>query len=382
MKLFKNAKIYTMEDEVIEKGYIITENSKIKKVKSGEAPQLEYDEVYDLEGKIVVPGFIDAHSHLGLSEEGVGLAGEDTNEAVDPITPHIRAIDGINPMDQGFQDAIEGGITTVASGPGSANVIGGSFAAIKTYGDRIDNMIIKDPIAMKVAFGENPKRVYSSKGKSPSTRMATVAELRNTLKKAYEYRDKSKSENPTFDFKLESLLPVLEREIPLKAHAHRADDIFSAIRIAKEFNIDLTLDHCTEGHLIADHLKEENYPCIVGPTMTSRSKVEIKNKSFKTAKELMDRGLLVAITTDAPVIPIQDLNICAGLVVKEGLDYIDALKTITINPAKILKLDDRIGSIKEGKDADFSVWTDDPILSLKAENCKTVIDGKIVYSIN
>lgn len=383
MLLIKNGRIYTMAGEVIENGSILIKEGKIIEVGKDIIAPLDA-EVIDVEGRMVTPGFIDAHCHLGLWEEGIGFEGSDGNEAVDPVTPHLRAIDGINPMDISFQEAYEGGVTTAVTGPGSANVIGGSFVAVKTYGNRIDNMIIKYPVAMKVAFGENPKRVYNGQKKSPTTRMATAAILRDTLYKAKTYLEKKEraedpSKMPDYDIKMEALIPVLKKEIPLKAHAHRADDIFTALRIAKEFDVDITLDHCTEGHLIADELAKEGKPAIVGPTFGNRSKFELKNKSFDTPKILVEAGIKVAITTDSPVIPLQHLPLCAGLAHNAGLDEIEALKAITINPAEIVGLSHRIGSIEAGKDADIVVFDGNPIKDLDCKTYLTIIDGKIVY---
>ncbi|NLV89134.1 MAG: amidohydrolase [Tissierellia bacterium] len=383
MLLIKNGRIYTMAGEVIENGSILIKEGKIIEVGKDIIAPLDA-EVIDVEGRMVTPGFIDAHCHLGLWEEGIGFEGSDGNEAVDPVTPHLRAIDGINPMDISFQEAYEGGVTTAVTGPGSANVIGGSFVAVKTYGNRIDNMIIKYPVAMKVAFGENPKRVYNGQKKSPTTRMATAAILRDTLYKAKTYLEKKEraedpSKMPDYDIKMEALIPVLKKEIPLKAHAHRADDIFTALRIAKEFDVDITLDHCTEGHLIVDELAKEGKPAIVGPTFGNRSKFELKNKSFDTPKILVEAGIKVAITTDSPVIPLQHLPLCAGLAHNAGLDEIEALKAITINPAEIVGLSHRIGSIEAGKDADIVVFDGNPIKDLDCKTYLTIIDGKIVY---
>lgn len=383
MILIKNGTVLTMAGKVIENGCVLVEGSKIKYV--GEEKEFSGDiEVIDAKGGYIMPGMIDAHCHLGMWEDGVGFEGADGNEATDPITPHLRAIDGINPMDKTFKEAYENGITCVCSGPGSANVISGSFAVIKTYGKRIDNMIIKSPAAIKVAFGENPKSTYHEKHEMPTTRMGIAALLRDTLFKAKEYLNKKENaeeeeDKPDFDMKYESLIPVLKREIPLKVHAHRADDMFTAIRIAKEFNIDLTLDHCTEGHLIADELKEEGYPLIVGPSLSERSKVELRELTFETAGILSRKGIDIAIMTDHGVIPIQYLPLCAALAVKHGMDEMEALKAITINPAKILKIDDRVGSLEVGKDADIVVLDRFP-LDVMSKTQYVLIDGKIVYS--
>ncbi|WP_459129506.1 amidohydrolase [Guggenheimella bovis] len=340
------------------------------------------DEIIDAEGALLLPGFIDAHTHLGMWEDSIGFEGSDGNEMTNPITPELRAIDAINPMDRNFSEALQGGVTCVSSGPGSANVMGGAFCILKTFGHRIDDMLVRTPSAMKIAFGENPKRIYSSKNASPSTRMGTAAELRNVLFKAKDYYEKKQKpdpkDHPNFDFKLESLIPVFEKKIPLKAHAHRADDIFTAIRIAKEFDLKITLDHVTEGHLIADDLSKENLPCIVGPSFGERSKVELKNKCYETAGELQRKGVLVAIMTDHPVIPLEHLNMTASYCVRDGMDHYEALKAITINPAKILEIEDRVGSIEVGKDADLVLWSGDP-LDIRSRVLLTLVDGRIAY---
>lgn len=384
MIFIKNGYIKTMTGEDIQNGNIIIEDGKIKAIgKDLEIPAEA--EVIDANGLLVTPGFVEAHCHIGMWEEGIGFEGEDGNEAVEPITPHLRAIDGINPMDQGFQDAVEGGVTTAVTGPGSANVIGGTFVAIKTYGKRIDDMIIKDPVAMKIAFGENPKRVYDEQHKSPVTRMAVAALLRETLFEAKKYMEdleaskEDPDQKPDFDIKLHSMLPVLKKEIPLKAHAHRADDIFTALRIAKEFDVEITLDHCTEGHLIVDELKAAGIPCLVGPTFGSRTKVELRNKSFETPKILIEAGIKTAIITDSNVIPIQHINMCAGMAVKAGLSEDEAWKTITIYPAEITGIADRVGSIEVGKDADIAIFKGNPLLDIDYETMMTIIDGKVVY---
>lgn len=383
MLFITNGKIFTMAGEVIHGGSILIKGGKIVEVGKDIIAPLDA-RVIDAEGRMITPGFVDAHCHLGMWEESIGFEGSDGNEATDPITPEMRAIDAINPMDISFRESYEGGVTTAVTGPGSANVIGGTFTAIKTYGHRIDDMIIKEPVAMKVAFGENPKRVYSSQKKSPSTRMATAAILRDTLYKAKSYMEKKEnaedpSKMPDFNIKMESLIPVLKREIPIKAHAHRADDIFTSIRIAKEFDIDITLDHCTEGHLIAEELAKEGKSAIVGPTFGNRSKFELKNKTFDTPKILMDAGVKVAITTDSPVIPLHYLALSAGLAHKAGLTEMEALEAITINPAEIIGLDDRVGSLEVGKDADLVIFEANPIKDVDCKTFMTIIDGKIVY---
>lgn len=339
--------------------------------------------VIDAVGQNVYPGLVDAHSHLGLDGYAIGFEGQDYNERNDIITPQLRAIDGINPQDETLKLALEGGVTCVGTGPGSSNVLGGMFVAMKPYGHRIDDMIVKFPVAMKCAFGENPKRCY--KDKDNYSRMSTAFKLRDMLFKTKEYDEKLKaaendsSKKPPYDAKLEALLPVIRGELPLKAHAHRADDIFTAIRIAKEFNVKLTIEHCTDGSLIAEDLAKEGYPLAVGPSFGHATKYELKNKSFRTPGILAKAGCQVSIITDAPVIPQQYLSLCAGLAVKSGMDEFEALKAITIHPAKHLGIEDRVGSIEIGKDADL-VICDGNIMDSATEVIYTIIDGQVVYS--
>ena len=336
----------------------------------------------DAGGRLVTPGCVDAHCHIGLDNEAVGWEGRDYNEIVEPITPQMRAIDSIYPQDQAFPNAIRGGVTTACTGPGSANVIGGTFVAIKLSGKRVDNMIVKNPVAMKCAFGENPKRCYGQGSKkSPMTRMAVAALLRETLFKTRRYmEDKAAGKNPPFDMKLEAMEPVLRGEIPLKCHAHRADDILTAIRIAKEFGVSMTMDHCTDGEVIADELAKEGFPAFVGPSLGGKSKVELQNKSFTTPGVLAKAGVKVSIITDAPVIPLQNLPMCAGLAANAGLPMEEAWKAITINPAESLGISDRVGSLEPGKDGDVVIWTADPLTTIGGEAYITVVDGKVVYS--
>lgn len=385
MLVIINGKIKTMEDRVYEDGYVRIEQGRISAV--GDMRECDRNllksrkdiRVIDAKGNLVMPGIIEAHCHMGITEEKKGMEGDDCNENVDPITPYLRAIDAINPMDAAFHDALQAGITSAMIGPGSANVVGGQFAFLKTHGRCIDRMIVKAPAAMKVAFGENPKVNYSGQGNSPATRMAIAAMLREELTKAKEYQKKRQS-NPEeiSDFRYECWLPVLKGEIPIKAHAHRADDILTAVRIAKEFGLRMTIDHCSEGHLIMEELKAAGFPAIVGPDMASRNKIEVKNMAFKTAGLLSQNGILTAITTDHPVSMIQFLPICAGLAVKAGMDMEEGLKAITINAARICNVADRVGSLVVGKDADIAIFDGNP-MEVFTRNLCTIVDGKIVY---
>ncbi len=334
----------------------------------------------DASGCLVMPGLIEAHCHMGITEEKKGMEGDDCNENVSPVTPWLRAVDAVNTMDAAFDDALRAGITSVMVGPGSANVVGGQFAFLKTKGRCIDELIVKAPAALKVAFGENPKVNYSGQGKSPSTRMAIAGILREELTKAVSYRKKKREADKGFepDFRTEPYLPVLEREIPLKAHVHRADDIFTAIRIAKEFGVRMTLDHCTEGHLIAEEIAASGFPAIVGPDLSSRSKIEVANMAFKTAGALHKAGVKVAVTTDHPVSLIWSLPICAGLAVKNGLPMEAGYAAITCNAAQICGVYDRVGSLEAGKDADIAIFSGNPMETFTRTMC-TIIDGRIAY---
>lgn len=384
MLFIKNGVINTVTNGIIH-GDILIENGKIIEI-GNNISHPQDAQVIDANGNQVYPGFIDAHTHLGLWEDGMGFEGADGNEETDPITPHLNPIDGINPMERSFEEARNGGITSVCSTPGSANVMGGQCIAIKTVGRRIDKMVIKNPVASKIAFGENPKSCYGQEEKAPQTRMAIAAMLRETLKEAEQYLDAilmheedDENEKPDYDIKMESLLPVLRREIPFKVHAHRADDMFTAIRIAKEFNLRLTLDHCTEGHLIVEDLLEEGYPVVVGPSLSERSKIELRNLTFDTAGILSNAGMNVSLTTDHPVVPLHYLPICAGIAVKHGMMYEKAIEAVTINAAKLLGIEDRVGSLEIGKDADIVIWDNDP-LEIQSNVLYTIIDGKVVYS--
>lgn len=373
--LITGGKIITMNDLVLENGYIRITGRTISEIGDmNNLPENDNDMILDVHGCLVMPGIIDAHSHIGISEEKKGTIGDDCNECTNPVTPSLRAIDAINPMDAAFHEAIAAGITGVLAGPGSANVIGGQFAFIKTHGRCIDDMIVKAPAAMKAALGENPKVCYGDQNKYPSTRMANAALLRETLEKARLYNPKD-----GYDADMEAMQPVLQKKIPMKIHAHRADDILTAIRIAKEFDINITLDHCTEGHLIAEYVKKSGFPAIVGTDLTSKNKIEVANMSFKTCGVLNKAGVLTAITTDHPVALIQYLPLCAGLSVRAGLPMEEAYKAITINPAKICGVDARVGSLEVGKDADIAIFDGNPMNTF-TNTVYTIIDGKIVYS--
>ncbi len=371
--------IKTMEGRDFADGYVEIADGKIVSVGDMEDCPGGEGEVLDVQGSLVMPGIIEAHCHMGITEEKKGMEGDDCNENVNPVTPWLRSIDAINPMDAAFNDALQAGITAAMIGPGSANVVGGQFAFVKTHGRCIDRMIVKAPAAMKVAFGENPKVNYSGQGTSPSTRMAIAAMLREELTKAAAYMKKrEKNRDGEIDLRYECWLPVLRGEIPLKAHAHRADDILTAVRIAKEFHLRMTIDHCSEGHLVAEDLKRAGFPAIVGPDMASRNKIEVQNMAFKTAGILSNYGILTAITTDHPVSKIQFLPICAGLAVKAGMAFEEGLRAITINAARICGVANRVGSLAPGKDADIAVFTGNP-MEIFTETLYTLIDGKIVY---
>ncbi len=387
--LIINAKINTVDAGIINSGFILVGEGKILDI-GHMAEVLPKDEnVIDLNGKNLYPGFIDAHTHIGIFEDSLGFEGDDINEMSDPVTPELRAIDAVNPLDKCFPEAVQAGITTVLTGPGSSNPVAGQIIAMKTFGNRIDDMIVMSPVAIKFALGENPKGVYHEKDKSPYTRMATAALIRECLSKAKHYlTDLKKHENdpdnfelPEYDAKCEALIPLLEKKISAHFHAHRADDIFTAIRISKEFDINYVIVHATEGHLICDGLSAEKAKVFSGPFLSERSKPELKNLTPKSPGIMSKAGIQVSIITDHSVIPIQYLTLCAALAIREGMEYDQALRSITINPAIACGIDDKVGSIAIGKDADFSVFESDP-LDFKSKPCMVFIKGKLVFNKN
>ncbi len=381
MLLIKNGRVFTMKKKNDFSGFVLIKGGKIEKVGKSEKLTAEIEskceKIIDAEGGYILPGMIDAHCHVGMWENGIGFEGADGNEMTDPVTPHLRAIDGIYYKDRSFSDAKEAGITTLVIGPGSANVIGGQFCALKTFGNSIEEMLLKEPVAMKMAFGENPKRIYSGQKKTPSTRMATAAVLREALMEAKAYKERPEDEQSKVDFKKEALAKVFDGLL-VKIHAHREDDILTAIRIGREFGLNFTIEHCTEGYIIKDKLKEENISVIVGPLLSFRSKYELTNSTIKNPGILQKAGIKVAIMTDHHVIPIQYLSLCAGVAVKEGMDELEALKAITIYAAEVCELEDRIGSIEVGKDADIAVFDGNP-LEIMTHCVATIINGETVY---
>ena len=385
MLVLKNGNVMTMAGPAFV-GDVAIENGKIVAV--GQSLSYSDAEVRDVTGMTVMPGIVDPHCHIGMWEDAMGFEGADGNECTNPITPELRAIDAINPYDRCFEEAAAGGVTTCVTGPGSANVIGGQFVAIKTYGDSVENMVLRFPVAVKAAFGENPKRVYNGKNQTPSTRMATAALMRKALIEAQEYNEKLErgkadpEKMPERNLGKEILARVIRRELPMKIHAHRADDILTAIRICREFKLRYTLDHCTEGYLITDKLKEAlSEDCegiIVGPLLTDRSKIELKNLSFKAPKVLEQAGIEYAMMTDHPVTPEQYLPICTAVAVREGASEEGALKAITINAAKITGIADRVGSIEVGKDADIAVFSGHPF-DFRSRCVLTLVNGKVAH---
>jgi imidazolonepropionase-like amidohydrolase len=381
-------RVVPVEGEPIEGGTVLLRDGKIAAVEGPGFAVPAGFVVVDATGKWVLPGFIDAHAHAGVVEEAEGWAGQDTNERTDPNTAHVRALDAINPADQGFRDAIIGGVLAVNVNPGSANPIGGQTVAIKCWGRTVDEMVLREPAGLKSALGENPKRAYGVRNETPSTRLGTAAVIRGAFVAAQNYQAKlaasasadSSSERAVVerDLKLEALSKVLRREIPWRQHCHRADDIATAMRMAREFGYDLVIDHGTEAHLLADQIAAASIPVIIGPLFTSRSKVELRNRSLANPGRLAAAGVTIAITTDHPVVPIHFLIYQATLAVKEGLDPVTALRAVTINPARIIGCADRIGSLSVGKDADLVIWSGDP-LDVMSRAERAYLDGREIY---
>lgn len=380
-----NAKIFPMDGDIIENGYVTVENGRITAVGAMPPPRPEADAL-DAQGGWLLPGFVDAHCHLGMWEDGLGFEGDDGNEDTDPSTPQLRALDAINPLEDCFREACEAGVTTVVTGPGSANPIGGQLCAIKTYGRRIDDMVVKAPVAMKMALGENPKTTYHGKNQAPVTRMATAAIIREQLAQAVRYaRDKQRAaqdeeiDEPEYDSKCEALLPVVRGELPVHFHAHRLDDIFTAQRLAKEFGLRYVIVHGTAAHRAADLLAADGVPVLCGPLLCDRSKPELKELTPSNPAILREAGVPIAIITDHPVIPLPYLGLCAGLAVREGLPYLEALRALTLYPAQICGIADRVGSITPGKDADLVLFREDP-LSVMAKPALVIAGGRLFSS--
>lgn len=374
MLLIQHGTLHTMESDDPIQADLLIKDGKIAKIARKVSPEKDV-QILNAEGLHIYPGFIDAHSHIGIAEEQTTAQTDPSNEGTDPVTPFIRAVDGINPMDSAFHNALAAGITGVMVGPGSSNPIGGQFAFVKTYGRCVDDMVVLAPAAIKLAFGENPMSTYGTNGTMPATRMGIASVIREELFRAQQYLENCDTQK---DYRLECYRELFEGKIPLKAHVHRADDIFTAIRIAKEFGLGLTLDHCTEGHLIAREIAASGFPAIVGPSLASRTKEEVAYSDFKTPGILHRAGVTVALTTDHPVSRIQYLPLCASLAAKEGWGEQAALRAITIDAAKICRVDHRLGSLQEGKDADLAIFDGDP-MEITSSVCMTMINGKVVW---
>ena len=377
MLLIKNGNIKTMAGIEYESGYVlIGDDGKIAEIGEGEC-RTPCDNIFDAEGRLVTPGLVEAHCHCGFG----GGNGSGINEYSDQFTPQIRAIDGISPYSDDLKDATRGGITTVCTGPGSTNIIGGTFAAIKTAGKRVKDMIVKYPLAMKCAFGENPCNDFGKiQGRAPITRMAIAVMLREFLDRAKKYADSKRfDETVEYDQKMEAMLPVMNREIPLKVHVHAAHDIHLVLDIASDYGLDITVDHCTDGALVVDELREAGFPCFIGPDFARKNKWEVKNRSFATAKKLYEASVPFSIITDADVTNIEYLPMMAGFAVSAGLPMEEGWRAITVNPATQTGISDRVGSLEVGKDGDVVVWTENPLRYLGAHPVLTVIEGRIVY---
>lgn len=381
--LLKNGLIYNFEKDSYEKKDILIKDKKINQVSENLTATASDLEVIELNGAYVSPGIIDCHTHLGIIEECTGKIGQDNNETSESVTPQLNGIDGINPLDVSFEDAVRSGVTCVMSGPGSNNVVGGRNVAVKTYGRIIDKMIVKNPVGFKIALGENPLATYGVKEKAPVTRMGVAALIRDLFMRTEDYiarKEANKLEER--DIKLEAVIPVIKGEIPLRVHAHRADDIVTAIRIAEEFNINkMVIEHGTEAHLIKEYIKEKNIPIAYGPLLTPRIKMELKARKYSNIVELVGEGITTALITDHPYNSIDCLRSIAAIAEGEGLSHKDALKAITINAAEILNCGDRLGKLEAGYDADIVVYDMEP-LDIKSKVKYTIIDGIVVYDAN
>lgn len=354
-------RIYTMDGPVLEQGRVLIDGGRIIAV-GGNLPLPEDCEIFDATGKTVTPGLIDAHTHLGVYSEPTEWSAEDGNETSGPVTPAMDALDAVNPADIAFDDALAGGVTTAMIAPGSANAVGGQCIVVKTARRPVvEAMVLKRHAGLKIAFGENPRRVYGDKQKAPVTRMATAYLVRETLQKGRDYLKKKGSKEFTPDFGMDAVLRVLRHEMPLRAHAHRADDIMTALRIAREFDVEIVLDHCTEGHLIAQELAHRQAKAAVGPQLITRAKMELKDKSYRTPAVLAAHGVQFALVSDHPVVPNMFLSVYAGLAVRFGLSPAAALRAVTRDPAEILGIADRVGMLAPGRDADVVVWSGEPL---------------------
>lgn len=386
MKLIKNCNLWTMAEENNITADILIEGSKIKAI--GTFNEQDYPEaiIIDAKNQFVMPGIVDPHCHIGIDQSTIGWAGNDTNEITNPVTPELKGIDGIKACDEAFETALKGGVTTVCTGPGSANIIGGTFCALKTFGKTVEDKCMVAELAMKMALGENPKRCYQDK--NIKTRMASAAILRDALTQAKMYKEtwdkyekdiqEGKDANkPAYNAKWHSLKRVFEGML-VKIHAHQEDDILTACRISKEFGINSTIDHCTSGWTIPEKLKEYNKKVILGPTLGEKSKYELKDKSFESGKVMYENGITFGIMTDHPVLPLEYSRTQLAIFVAHGLPYLEGLKAITINAAKTVGIDNQVGSIEVGKDADIVIYDGDPLHYMT--KVKTVlVRGNIAY---
>jgi imidazolonepropionase-like amidohydrolase len=379
--LLRNGIMYDIENDENIKRDILIKDGKIAEISENITFEHENLRVLDVEEKFIFPGFIDCHTHIGIIEEATGKIGVDNNETSGSVTPQLSSIDAVNPFDIAFQDAVRSGITCAMSTPGSNNVVGGRNIVIKTHGTIIDKMIVKNPAGFKIALGENPLSTYGTDNKCPVTRMAVAALIRELFMRTEDYIDrKEKGKIDERDIRLEAVIPVIKGEIPLRAHAHRADDIVTAIRIAEEFKIKkLVIEHGTEAHFVKEYLVEKSVPVAVGPILTPRIKMELKSRNYNTICELVDVGVKTALITDHPYNSIDQLRAIAAIVMAQGLKFKDVIKAITINPSEILECQERIGRLQPGYDADIVVYDGNPI-HLNSKVKMTIISGRIIYN--